>query len=401
MELPRPPVLLDVLEEHLNELDFLWEQRERFVDSPEWTLRELAAVENRAEAHLDGLRIGGAHSVDLARPALVAGERGLATAAAFVMLAFDRPELEAEVLTAFEKAPPPGRDGIRIALRHAKIDRLVPRLAKLAVEAEPSSRAAALDVLAFHRKPPPKGIVSLLGDPDPDVRKCTYDAVGRFGGPWSYDLLERSLDRDPPALRVAALRASARMGLPGLDETCRKAATRAASPAPEALTFLGVVGSPGDLTILVNATSRPGLAVAAIDGLGALGASGAVPFLLDRMVEPRLAHACGRAFSRITGASDLEASAPLPPPDDLTEEEKESWDESLPPDPAKAAAWWEREKARFRPEGRWQSGRDVSKDPLGEGFDALPLATRRDLALRERARDPRNPDLELERRPGR
>jgi hypothetical protein len=112
IELPRPPAMLDILEEHLNELDFLWEQRERFIFSPDWTLKQLAAHEERAEAHLDGLRIGAGHSVDLARPALTAGESGLATAATFVLMAFSIPELEREVLR-FPDGAPKSRKGIR------------------------------------------------------------------------------------------------------------------------------------------------------------------------------------------------------------------------------------------------------------------------------------------------
>ena len=83
----RPPVFLDILDEHFEELDFLWEQRERVVFAPDWVLDELAEHEDRADAHLDGLRIGEAHSVDLARPALADGERSAATAAAMTFLA--------------------------------------------------------------------------------------------------------------------------------------------------------------------------------------------------------------------------------------------------------------------------------------------------------------------------
>jgi uncharacterized protein (TIGR02270 family) len=399
VELPRPPAILDILEEHLNELDFLWEQRERFVFSPDWTLKQLAAHEERAEAHLDGLRIGAGHSVDIARPALIADERGLATAATFVLMAFDLPELEREVLDALRTAPPKSRDGIRIGLHHCDIKRLAAELAEIAVAAEPAVRAAALDVLAFHRLPPPKGIPMLLGDPDPGVRRLVYDAAGRFGGPWSYDMLSNALDGDVPSLRIAALRASARMGLLGLDESCRQAGTRLQNPVPEALEFLGVLGNPKDLSILQNAMTRPALVGAALSGIGKLGSVAAIPLLLESIGNEKLTHAAGRAFVRITGAKDIEAAKPLPPPEDATEEEIQDWDTSFPPDPAKTRAWWEKEKGRFTVDGRWQAGFDVSKTPFGENFDAMPLDARLDVLLGARAKDPqKTPDRELERR---
>jgi hypothetical protein len=151
--------------------------------------------------------------------------------------------------------------------------------------------------------------------------------------------------------------------------------------------------------MLQNAISRPGLANAAMAGIGKLGAISAIPALLDAMSDDKLTHAAGRVFARITGATNIGAADPIPPPEGLTEDEIDLWDTSLPPDPAKARAWWEKEKGRFTIEGRWQAGRDVSKTPLGEHFNSLPLETRLDLYLGVRARDPqRTPDRELERR---
>lgn len=397
IELRRPPAILDILEEHLAELDFLWEQRERFVFSPDWTLKELAAHEERAEAHLDGLRIGEGNSVDIARPALTADETGLATAATFVLMAFDLPDLEREVVQALKTAPPKSREGVRIGLRHSDIKRMAAELTELAISGEPAVRAAALDVLAFHRFPPPKGIPMLLGDPDPAVRRLVYDAAGRFGGPWSYDVLRDALDGDSPALRHAALRASARLGLLGLDDSCRQAGTRPQNPVPEALEFLGVLGNPKDLPILQSSTTRPALVGAALSGMGKLGSVAAVPAILDAMGNDKLAHAAGRAFVRITGATGIEAAKPLPPPEGATADEIDLLDTSLPPDQAKARAWWDKEKGRFTVEGRWQAGFDDSKTPLGENFDVLPLDARLDVYLGARARDPqKTADRELE-----
>ncbi len=386
VELHRPPAILDILEEHLSELGDLWEQRERSIFSPEWTLQDLSAHEERAEAHLDGLRIGAANSVDLARPALLSEEPGVAIAATFVLMAFDSVELEREVIQALKSAPPKSRDGIRIGLHHGDIKRLAAELADIATAAEPGVRAAALDVLAFHRLPPPKGIPMLLGDPDPGVRRLVYDAAGRFGGPWSYDVLRDALDSDVPALRIAALRASARMGLMGLDDSCRQTGTRLQNPVPEALEFLGVLGNPKDLPILQNAMSRPELAGAALSGIGKLGSVAGIPALLDAISNEKLAHAAGRAFVRLTGVAAAEIS---------------SADAAAPPDPAKARDWWEKEKGRFKAEGRWQAGFDVSKTPFGEHFDAMPLDARLDVYLGARAKDPqKTPDRELEKRPG-
>jgi hypothetical protein len=113
------------------------------------------------------------------------------------------------------------------------------------------------------------------------MRLNVYDAAGRFGGPWSYDVLREALDGELPELRIAALHASARMGLPGLDDECRKAGSRGLNPVPEALEFLGVVGNPNDLGLLQNSIARPGLAGSALSGIGKLGSVAAIPSLLE------------------------------------------------------------------------------------------------------------------------
>src|SRR6267142_1727129 len=57
-----PPdlILWDVVEEHFNEAEFLFEQWERALHSPKYNLTELGAtLERRLAAHLDGLVVGG------------------------------------------------------------------------------------------------------------------------------------------------------------------------------------------------------------------------------------------------------------------------------------------------------------------------------------------------------
>jgi len=164
----------------------------------------------------------------------------------------------------------------------------------------------------------------------------------------------------------------------------RRCARRRAWASPgstrPAVEFLGALGDTKDLTVLENSISRRELARAAIAGLGALGSVAAIPILIRAMADPELAGPAGKAFVRISGADGIEAGDPPLP------------------DPAAARVWWDREHGRFDRGGRWQCGRDVSKAPLGENFDTLTLASRLDVYLGARARDPRQtPDRELER----
>src|SRR5689334_5531802 len=53
-------ILWDVVQEHLDEAEFLYEQWSNAFHSPTYPRRELAStLERRLEAHLDGLVVGG------------------------------------------------------------------------------------------------------------------------------------------------------------------------------------------------------------------------------------------------------------------------------------------------------------------------------------------------------
>lgn len=120
-----------------------------------------------------------------------------------------------------------------------------------------------------------------------------------------------------------------------------------------------------------------------------------MPFLLDLMVLAELAEAAASAFWRITGQEVPRGPAPEPPPG-LTEDELDLWEPQPPVDLPRARDWWKSNAARFDPAKRYQTGLNVSDNPLGPVFDQLPLAIRYDAYLRERALTPGTPDWELE-----
>jgi len=58
--LPPNGPLPDLVSRHFEEASFLWTLRRRAVDAPHYTFADLERLDERIEAHLDGLRIAGA-----------------------------------------------------------------------------------------------------------------------------------------------------------------------------------------------------------------------------------------------------------------------------------------------------------------------------------------------------
>src|SRR5262245_5057860 len=89
-------VIPDIVDQHAAEAAFLWRQRDRATDQPHFTLRHLAKLEERIEAHIDGLRVAGslglASAVDQLKEAQEDGE--LFTVATLVLEQRDRTKMQ-------------------------------------------------------------------------------------------------------------------------------------------------------------------------------------------------------------------------------------------------------------------------------------------------------------------
>ena len=384
--LGHPPVLPDVVEEHFEELDFLWEQREGVVFALDWTLADLTEHEARAEAHLDGLRLAEMHAVELARPHLDGGDTFAAAAAAMVLAQNEAgaPALCAEVMRAMEAAEDETLRGIRIGLRHSPIAGVEEPLAALAASQSLPQAVAAADVLAFHRVPC-EGAERLLEAEDPADRALAYGILGRQSALRDPGAVRAALAQDEAEIAVSALRAAAASGMPDLGQFCRTAATHPQTPSLAALGFLGLFGSPDDLPLLEACAQDEECAPVAIPALGALGRVQAIPLLLTLMGEgaahPVLA---GEAFMRITGVDDLTPLEVPPAQVDETDVEGEFEDDTPPPDPEQAAAWWEAHGEKMDPAARWQDGHAVDG---GFAPERHSLGAGRDLYLRGRVLD--------------
>ena len=72
----------DVAEEHFEELQFLWSQRRHALRSAAYTMREMAMLEERIEAHVQGLLVIGADLLDFVAEGLDGDDAMAAFAAA-------------------------------------------------------------------------------------------------------------------------------------------------------------------------------------------------------------------------------------------------------------------------------------------------------------------------------
>lgn len=390
------PVIAAIVQQHAEEAVFLRELRTRLVRAPHVGLLQLGRLDERIEAHLDGLRL--AASDGTAR--LLALLDGAGTGAVFALAVRALETRDGALLDRLLAVVPAlaeddaGWRGLASALGWVPATTLQGVVPRLLAAAEPHARAAWLAACRLHRVDPGGALARAMGDPAARVRcealRCAAaagradmlgaakaavadgDAATVFEAAWSavllgergaaWQVLAHAAQHSPPAQAERALMLAMASARPReASELARRlsAAAQGTQAAPHASRRM-------------------------IDALAMLGDARFVPWLVDRMGDPTLARRAGQAWCWITGADlaadDLEArDAPDRPPQPSEEPQDEDVavdeDEDLPwPDPARVAAWWSRHASSLPTGERLFAGAPVGRDGASR---ALTVRTQR------------------------
>lgn len=388
---PKAGLLRDVLEEHLEEIGFLWELRREGLFSPDLTRPDLGRLEARIEAHVEGLLLARGDLLDLAGPGLLSDEPPVAFASAYALLRSGR-EGAQEVLEAFRAASGGGREGLGEALAHGDVRSVKDDLVDCLSSPDPALAAAAATAVALQRLPglPDRVDERFLLDPDPAVRIAGWRLAALHREAPREDGVRRGLDDADVAVAREAAVAAAWFSLPAALETCRARARSDGGDAPEWLRLLAVLGDPTDFGFVLSAAGdrgRDGAGTAGPRALGALGHPRGVDALLGMTAdEPARAAAAGAAILKVTGfdASGETRATVREPEAAEGETDEELLDEVTLPDPEAARAFWTRERGRFAGGTRWCRGHDVADGCPGELPEELDMESRHELRLRGR-----------------
>jgi uncharacterized protein (TIGR02270 family) len=381
----------DIAEEHYEELQFLWSQRRNALRSSAYTMREMGMLEERIEAHTQGLLVLGDHLLELVAPGLDGDDELPAFAAAHTLLRLGTPDAVGRVRDVFVRSDGKKLDGLREALAHGPAQSLMPLLQQLFTSAAPPLAAAAGEVLAFHRAflPSAEQLVPLARDEHPTVRRtawrlATYWALGMPAA-----VYETGLHDDDPAVQQAAFEAAAWSGYPGWVAYCQ---TLAAQPSPkgvEPIATLAAILPPQESQTVTRLAATPAFGPTRHRIAAAFGHPTMIDFLLQEMesTDPPTAAGAGAAFGKMLGVTvDSGRRATVPPPDGEApdEFEVEFLDEVNLPDVPRARQHWEKARPQLVHAVRIAHGLDVSAGMTRETFGLLNMQSRRELCLRAR-----------------
>ena len=168
-----------VVEQHLEELAFLYEQWQSAVCSPDWLREDLRDLNDRIVAHVDGVLVAGDQAIPLLDEQLTGDEPSLVFAASLLLLRLNQPAAADRVMNVLGEAAAEQLDSIRRALYHCSLDLIEERLHEAAASAPATVAAAAAEALAAHGRLRRNSarLLELLQAEDPSVRQSAWRIV--------------------------------------------------------------------------------------------------------------------------------------------------------------------------------------------------------------------------------
>lgn len=367
-------MIREIVEQHAEEAAFLWLQRDRAARAPHYDLNDLCFLDERVEAHLDGLRVAGDLGWEVAKEALSWHEPGELFAAA--AMAVERGALDDIALVLDEtQGEPPLTAAFASALGWVEFDAVERILPGLLADAVPAPlKQIGIRACTVHRRDPGVPLARALQDPDDGLRAAALQAVGTLGRvDLRYELAEH-YGSDEPSSRFWASWSGARLGDKAALERLWAFATAGGPFAEPACAVVLSLSAAGDQAAkLAELRAASDASRLAVFGAAMLGLAEHVPWLMAQMQEPTLARFAGEAFTIITG-EPIRGALESPRPDGFesgpTEDaadEAVALDPDEPrrwPDPGKVEAWWRTHEREFAPGTRHWLGEPVSENVL-------------------------------------
>lgn len=382
----------DLCEQHAEDASFLWLLRDQAVYSPNYTAYELAALDERIEAHLDGLRIG----------------EDIGWAACKENLAWKDPgEVFTGTAVAFNTGKKQNIDAVldvgaqNLILSRGVISgvawnynkNMSPFVKSFIQSEEAIVRRIGVGVCGVLRSDMGTVLDQLINDKDAIVSTRALKAAGESGRVDTLSTCLQHLNHDDEDCRYWAAWSAALLGDKQASiETLKELALQGGERAEQAC---DLVGRYMDLN----------LAQSWLHGLGqkqenhrlsvifasAIGMPVLVSWLINMMTIPDLARKAGEAFTNITGADlvdfhlagdepeGFEAGPTENPADEMVAMDP---DEDLPwPDINLVSQWWAQNNHHFDPHQRYLLGYPINPESLKKILSVAKQSNRQAAAL--------------------
>ena len=366
------PIVTAVVEQHASEAAFLWNLRRTAVHDPV-TLRELARMDARVEANLDGLRVAGPGALAFCDQELASGNPASLFPAA-VLAIESRDTTRIARLLQVAEAVPTVQPALVSALGWVHPQTLRGSVKDFLDSSSHYAQQIGIACCAVQRVDPGAWLQTAIASAAHDLQARSFRAAGELGRLDLVPACVHGVSSAAPQVGMWAAWAAVLLGNRGMALDFLRHRCVTAGPAPERIQRLVIAASTvGDARgLLTGLAANPLNARRVIQGIGVAGDPTYVPWLTRQMRDPRTARIAGEALAFMTGVNFSEAGLEASRPPDFDAGPNEDADDprvdmdaddGLPwPDADRVQAWWSVNFERFQPGTRYFVGEPVTRE---------------------------------------
>lgn len=373
----------------------LAQQRLAQLSAPNVALRHLERIDNRIEAHLDGLRIAGKSGLELCFSKLDDADAG----EVFLCMVLSLESMDFKRMTqvmALSQALPETQSGIEAAVNWVESEGLVPVFTKLLSAGNPFFQSIGLAALSLHRIDAGTFLENAMGSGHVPLQVKAMEAASVLG---RLDLLaacEASARHDDSDIGFQASWSATLLGSRNCLGQLGQFAIESGTNQQRALNLLlKAVPLPAAHKFIQALSKKPANQRSVIRAVGICGDTFYIPWLIERMGEPEFTRLAGESFSFITGLDlaylDLDRKPPEDfeggPNDDPEDTDVDlDEDDDLPwPDAEKVTHWWWQHGNEFNAGERYFMGKPITREHclhvIKEGYQRQRIAAAEYLCL--------------------
>lgn len=285
--------------EHVDEASFLYEQRLVLLQDPELTWMDLRDFEERFEAHIDALTLGGDLAMTVCMQQAEEGDVGELHAAARVFCRQHRSDLVSALIDALDPDDDERCRAMTDALCHEPSSDLLREFVQKMTDSQPALTKVAVRAVGYQRLQVADVLVKRLHQLHHLTIAEFVWALGRARHPGARSMLYNTyLQNEAEDVRAAAALALLRSGEPATLQYC----SGVARSQPWALLPVGLGGSRSHVKLLMDIAASEAVSPECMIALGLLGELSAVEPLLYHLGDERLAETASIGLYLITGA---------------------------------------------------------------------------------------------------
>ena len=390
-------VISSIVSQHAEEAAFLWLLRSNATHAPHYSLKDLAKLDGRVEAHLDGLRVASEAGWELCKAGLGNEENGEVFAAS--VMAFES-GIEARIQAVLDvvMVKPELVCGMVSALGWCTIEQASPHVQRLLSSQVHLHRQIGMAGCAVHRVDPGLALTQAVTSRNLALRAPALKAVGELGRRDLLSALRENLKAEDESVCYWAAWSGALLGESAAIPLLQRLAERVHPKREVACAMvLRRMSAEQAQAWMKTLASSPTTLRLAMQAAGVIGDPANIPWLIQQMANPNMARVAGESFTYITGIDlaydDLDTDKPEgfeggPTENPEDENVDMDQDEDLPwPNPQLIEKWWLTHRLEFSNGTRYLLGKPMTIDSLKEvlriGKQRQRTAASIELAMRQ------------------